>query len=561
MSKHRVPISWRLSITLGLMMMLLTVGLTILFYAEFVRVVDLSYSQELIHSCNTGSVSCDGEELQALIDAAETEEYKEMYSKCRETDDWVSFWAYLDMHHYHDGRTLHDIYDNNAEVVRLVNQVMPEESATAYIQYMRNGKTYNLMDMSSDIPVLGQEEEPVPAFEGYKDNEAVPPMIYKSQFGYLYSAITPIIDSSTGENIAQFCVDVNYDDVIHDRRQFLFNILVLEIVIAIVLIAVSIWRSYAIIVRPLKKVAAGAASFGIDKEGQTSKEIIDIKLKNNDEISDLYNEIRQMQSRIIDNTEYITRVTAERERMQTEMDLAAKIQSAALPKPLSENPSFKVSALMTPAKSVGGDFYDFFMLDDDHLALLIADVSDKGVPAALFMMSAKIRLRTRAREGGTPAQILTDVNSQLFQSDNSGMFVTVWLGILDINDGNLICSNAGHEYPFLRRKDAGFSMISDKHGPALGMFGQSRYQDYTLKLAPEDVFFTYTDGVAEANKGDNELFGLDRTRDALNSAKATDPESIIRCVSDAVNGYLGDSEPYDDVTMLCVMYMGSGDLR
>jgi len=560
-SKHRRPIYLRLSVTYGILVILLTVGLTILFYLEFVNVVDLSYSEELTQYCHAGSRSCDPQDIKPLIEAAETDEFKDVFEKCSKADDWTLFWDYLDGHTDQYGRTLHEMYDKTASNVRLIGSVMPERSAVCYIQYMRDGQTYNLIDLTSKTPVLGVKEEAIPAFAGYGDNEAVPPTIYHSQYGYLYSSIASINDETTGKGVAQFCVDVNYDDVIKDRRQFLFNSLLIEIAIAVVFIGVSIWRSKSIVVRPLKKVAEGAASFGIDRSGQTYNDIIDIKLKNNDEISDLYNEIRQMQKRIIDNTEYITHAAAERERLQTEMELASQIQSSALPEPLSAHSSYEVSALMTPAKSVGGDFYDYFKTDDDHLALLIADVSDKGVPAALFMMSAKLQIRTRTMEGGTPSQILTDVNAQLFQSDSSGMFVTVWLGILDLNNGELICSNAGHEYPFLRRSGCEFCMLNDKHGPALGMFELSRFEDYTLKLAPGDIVFTYTDGVIEANRGDNVLFGTDRTRDVLNGVDSPDPASVTSSVSDAVNEYLGDSDPFDDVTMLCVVYKGSGDLR
>ena len=213
--------------------------------------------------------------------------------------------------------------------------------------------------------------------------------------------------------------------------------------------------------------------------------MIALPICSRDEIGALYREIRGMQTRIVENAESLKRATAERERVNTELGMAAKIQSAALPTQFlasQDRPEFDLYASMDPAKEVGGDFYDCFMVDDDHLALVIADVSDKGVPAALFMMSTKIIIKYRARMGGTPGEILTSANAQLCRNNPTRMFVTVWLGILELSTGRLACTNAGHEYPFVRHSGGLFERLDDPHGIIMGVMKRATYQEYEIAL-------------------------------------------------------------------------------
>ena len=249
------------------------------------------------------------------------------------------------------------------------------------------------------------------------------------------------------------------------------------------------------------------------------------------------------------------RMTATR----TELDMAVRIQESMLPSTFPafpDRPEFDLYASMDPAREVGGDFYDFFLIDDDHLALLIADVSDKGVPAALMMMSAKILIHYRSCQGGTPAQILADVNNELCVKNDSGMFVTVWMGILDTRDGTLTCVNAGHENPAVKRSDGAFRLFQDKHGLPLGVMPGMRYQDYTLQFAPGDSIFVYTDGVPEANNPAEELYGLQRLERPLNRLKDPSPEAVLNAVRKDVDEFVGDADQFDDLTMLCMKYLG-----
>ena len=255
----------------------------------------------------------------------------------------------------------------------------------------------------------------------------------------------------------------------------------------------------------------------------------------------------------------VQRVTAEKERLGTELSLATQIQAAMLPHIVPAFPDrkdFDVIGSMDPAKEVGGDFYDYFLVDDDHLCLVIADVSGKGVPAALFMMASKIILQSVAMLGGSPAEILTKTNEAICSNNEAQMFVTVWVGILELSTGKLTCSSAGHEYPVIKRADGHFELYKDKHGFVIGGMDGLRYQEYVLQIHPGDKVFVYTDGVPEATNADKELFGTERLVNALNEQPQSAPFDILKNVRRAVDDFVQEAEQFDDLTMLCLEYKG-----
>ena len=217
---------------------------------------------------------------------------------------------------------------------------------------------------------------------------------------------------------------------------------------------------------------------------------------------------------------------------------------------------FDIYASMNPAKEVGGDFYDFFLIDDDHLCLVIADVSGKGVPAALFMIASKILFANYAMMGKSPSEILEAANNAICNNNPENMFVTVWLGILEISTGKLRASNAGHEYPALMEPDGKFEIYKDKHGFVIGGMEGINYKEYEVGLKKGSKLFVYTDGVVEATNVGKELFGNERMLDALNEKSVESPESILENIKKSVDIFVEDEEQFDDLTMLCLEYKG-----
>ncbi|MBR4458125.1 MAG: SpoIIE family protein phosphatase [Clostridia bacterium] len=249
----------------------------------------------------------------------------------------------------------------------------------------------------------------------------------------------------------------------------------------------------------------------------------------------------------------------EKARISTELALATRIQANTLPKtfpPFPDRHEFDLYASMTPAKEVGGDLYDFFLIDDDHLCLVIGDVSGKGVPASLFMMLASALIHHVAMHEQSPAKILTAVNAEICSRNPEEMFVTVWLGVLEISTGRLVAANAGHEYPAVKHPDGSFDLLKDRHGFVIGGMEGIRYREYELQLEPGARVFVYTDGVPEATDANEEMFGAERMVEALRSREDGTPEEILGAVRQSVAGFVGNAQQFDDLTMLCVQYMG-----
>ena len=335
-----------------------------------------------------------------------------------------------------------------------------------------------------------------------------------------------------------------------------YRIISLFIIIALLLLmlANSLFLGKRI-VKPLNLMTEKISSL---KEGNLEFKMEDI-YRTDDEVEELAQSFATLSHRSIEYMNELVNVTAEKERIGAELNLANNIQSAMLPHifPAFPNRSdFDVYASMDPAKEVGGDFYDYFLIDDDHLGLIIADVSGKGIPAALFMMASKIILQSVAMMGKSPAEILEKTNEALCSNNEAEMFVTVWIGILELSTGKLTAANAGHEYPALMGPDGEFELYKDKHGFVLGGMEGLKYKEYELNLEPGSKIFLYTDGVPEATNANNELFGTDRMLEALNSKTNISPRDVLKTVRSSVDVFVEEAEQFDDLTMLCLEYKG-----
>ena len=247
-------------------------------------------------------------------------------------------------------------------------------------------------------------------------------------------------------------------------------------------------------------------------------------------------------------------------RIDQELAFARAIQYSVLPNEFPAFPDrkdFDIYASMTPAKEVGGDFYDFFLLDEDHMALLIADVSGKGIPAAMFMMNAKALINSRAKQGGTPAEILTDVNSRLNEQNDNDFFVTVWFAIIELSTGRGLSANAGHEHPVFRVGDGKYELIKYNHNPPVASFATINFKDREFTLNDGDAIFVYTDGVTEATDAEGGMFGEERLVDVLNECdEADDMEQVVKNVKAKIDSFVGEAEQFDDITMLSFIYKG-----
>lgn len=279
------------------------------------------------------------------------------------------------------------------------------------------------------------------------------------------------------------------------------------------------------------------------------------KIIQDDEIGELANAFNNMSASLQEYIKNLSSVMAEKERIGAELNVATQIQADMLPSifpAFPEREEFDIYATMQPAKEVGGDFYDFFLIDDDHLAVVIADVSGKGVPAALFMVIAKTLLKNRAQMGDSPAKVLEVVNNQLCENNKAEMFVTVWFGVMQISTGKIVAANAGHEKPIIRKADGEFEIFKDKHGFVMGGMEGMKYKEYELEIEKGGCLFVYTDGVPEATSSESELFGMERLVQVLNEEKDAPLPDILKSVKGSIDKFVKDAPQFDDITMLAL---------
>ena len=355
-----------------------------------------------------------------------------------------------------------------------------------------------------------------------------------------------------------------YDQITEDarssyrrrNRESMISSVILMLLLTAAAAAVAIFLGKRI-TKPLNTITERIAEL----KGEDLEFKMEDTYRTGDEIEVLAESFADLSHRALDYVEQVKTATAEKERISTELHMAKRIQESMLPHlfpPFPDRKEFDLYATMNPARDVGGDFYDFFLVDPDHLCLVMADVSGKGIPAALFMMISKTILQNCAMLGKSAGTVLEKTNEALCSNNQTEMFVTVWIGILEISTGRLTCSNAGHEYPVMYTKDGGgeFALVKDRHGFVVGGMECTKYKEYELQMKPGDKLFVYTDGVPEATDCRGQMFTTEQMVETLNTVKNGSPEEVLETVQGAVSKFVGEAEQFDDLTMLCLEYKG-----
>lgn len=395
----------------------------------------------------------------------------------------------------------------------------------------------------------------------FYDVAPMPSVITNWEFyGYRCTAATELF--TLGDYPVMVFMDKDMNQAAHASRIFLLQYVLTLLAATIIVALLAIRHMQRTTVKPINDLAKAAEHYTkAGNKGQNDGSFFSrLDIRTGDEIENLCLTMKDMERDLGNYVRTITRVTGEKERIGAELNIASQIQEGMLPSifpAFPERKEFDIYATMHTAKEVGGDFYDFFLIDDDHLAMVMADVSGKGVPAALFMMASKILINNfSAIDRTSPAHILETVNHHICMNNPAEMFVTAWLGILEISTGTLRAANAGHEYPAIQRRGGSFQLFKDRHGFVLGGMDGMRYHEYELQLRSGDAVFLYTDGVTEATDRSSTLFGTDRLLAALDRAGEAKPEEILETVKEDIDAFVGDAPQFDDITMLCLRYVG-----
>ena len=384
---------------------------------------------------------------------------------------------------------------------------------------------------------------------------------YSEGYGYMLNGYRVLFDSSD-KAVGLICVEIDINRINAGLDRYLRAVVLIAAGFTALVVLAYLFNTKRYLIGPLERIAKSSDTFVRKMQDNAPPEELafePVQVRSGGELALMAENVKRLADGVAGYMTNLQRVTAEKERIGTELSLATRIQAAMMPHvfpAFPDRPEFDIYASMDPAKEVGGDFYDFFLVDEDHLCIVMADVSGKGIPAALFMMAAKIILQSCAMLGNSPGAILTKTNEAICSNNQENMFVTVWVGMLELSTGKLTAANAGHEYPVLKNPDGSFEPYKDRHGFVIGGMDGVRYKEYELTLSPGAKLFLYTDGVPEATNGEKELFGLDRAVAALNEQPDAAPEHLLKNVRRAVDGFVKDAEQFDDLTMLCIEYKG-----
>ncbi|MBR4026144.1 MAG: SpoIIE family protein phosphatase [Lachnospiraceae bacterium] len=429
--------------------------------------------------------------------------------------------------------------------------VVPEDDVMVYI--WDTGEEEGVCELlESDAYYGGGDELMHAAF--YGEIEDVILVTNNEEYGYLASAYVPIFDSNANP-VALASVDISMDMINTQITEFI----VISLIVTILILTISCIGYYFYtkkeILKPIMQLDNATVELVNNKLDNLSE--FSVELKTGDEFEKLANSFNYMANQLHNYIKNLEHVTAEKERIGAELDVARQIQSSMLPcifPAFPERKEFDIYAYMTPAKEVGGDFYDFFMVDDRHLAVVMADVSGKGVPAALFMVIAKTLIKDHTQPETDLGEVFTKVNNLLCESNSEGLFVTAFEGVLDLVTGELRFVNAGHEIPYIYKKNQGFAPYKIRAGFVLAGMEDMRYRAGSMVLEEGDKLFQYTDGVTEATNRNNELYGMERLGNVLNKNCEKTPSEILEMVKEDIDMFVGEADQFDDITMLCLEY-------
>ena len=368
-----------------------------------------------------------------------------------------------------------------------------------------------------------------------------------------FTVWTPILDSE-GKTAAMIESDTN----LHRVNTLIFNltgrIAGIMTGLLIILITILFFILSNTVVHPIRVLTSEVDSY---ENGHYKKS--DYRFMFDDEIKRLSDSSHDMMNRIDYYIDERAKEAVEKEHLVAELSLAARIQGSYLPNNFPAFPDrhdFDIYASMTPAKDVGGDFYDFFMPDEDHIYLVIADVSGKGIPASLFMMVSRMAIRNAAQFETLPSKILSNANQHIIENNPENMFVTVWLGCVELSTGKLTYANAGHSRTLLYNGGV-WEYVETRCGLPLAAIEFSRYRDYELTLDKGSFLFQYTDGVTEAEREDSSQFGKDRLLEAAEQLSSLNPQDVLKEIRKKVDEFVDGAPQFDDLTMLGFYYVGA----
>mgnify|MGYP004646198733 FL=1 len=543
-SKVRFSLGKKLAAIIILMGAVLSMTALVVSYETFSRSMMSYYNQLGGNLVRT---------LASQLDPAELDRY---YETGEMDEDYYRTQAFIrDLVESNDVEYLYVVRPHGTGVTFLFDSDMETEESGGYADggYCALGTYVDLVGgfaENLDRLLAGQEVEPI---------------IQKDEsFGWMMTAMTPVLHED-GTMAGYVMADISMNDVMNTRQTFLIGLLALLAGLTAAFVVGFLLILRRKVIRPIDLLTQATGAFIQNNEEELAAGTAQVnvpQIRTGDEVEQLADAFRKMEEDMLAYIRSFMAVTAEKERIGAELNVATQIQADMLPRIFPAFPArteFDIYATMDPAKEVGGDFYDFFLVDDDHLAVVVADVSGKGVPAALFMVIAKTLIKNHAQNRETPAEVFTHTNAQLCEGNDAGLFVTAWMAVLEISTGKLTYVNAGHNPPLLQRAGGSYEWLKSRPGFVLAGMEGMRYRENEMELHPGDRLFLYTDGVTEATDANKELYGDDRLQAALDRQGNVPVRQLLTGIKESIDAFVGDAEQFDDITMLGLEYRERGE--
>lgn len=528
-------------VSLGIVGVILTLAVSIFGYGTSKSYLEEMYSERVMTNCNAIAAMLSVEDVKTVIseNGDQTEAYQRMAALFHKLKQ-----------------------DGNVTYLSLV--VPDADSVCFYIDAMveqMGDDPSNQIPYGSDILYVDAANPDDPSdmekymtiWQRYAQNKGIDqPLVTDNDYGYNYTGVSVILDEN-GQAIAEIQYILDMSEVRAYLNSFLLNMVLISFAIIGVTMVSYIFFVRKVVTRPLGKLAdftQEITNFGTFENQR-------IHIRTGDEIESLSESFNYMLAELENYIANLSKVTAEKERIGAELDIAKHIQASMLPcifPAFPERKEIDIYATMTPAKEVGGDFYDFFMVDEEHLAIVMADVSGKGVPAALFMVIGKTLIKDHTAPGCDLGKVFSDVNDLLCEANSEGLFITAFEGVLDLKTGLFQYVNAGHEMPFICKADGEFEPYKIRPGFVLAGMEGMRYTAGSMQFEVGDRIFQYTDGVTEATNAENELYGMDRLKKTLDDHRQESPEQLLASIKKDIDEFVGEAPQFDDITMLCLEY-------
>ena len=525
MKKKKRGIKGKMTIAFVAMGVLLLLSVGIGVFSISYRQVSAQYTERAVNTAKTAALLVNGDSINGFLENGKDAEYFIIYEALKEVRIALDM-TYLYVMAYD--------YVLNAPVY--IFDIFIEGDDPAMI-----GELGQSMSDSESAAFTA-------AAQAYSEGTILEKTVVSiTEFGWLASAYIPIF-ASDGSVTAVMGADISMNRIINDIILQTLQVMLLTIAIVVIFLFILRYIAGKQILQPVMQLSKHMNGFD-PKEGKLRQIVIAASSEEFQSISESYN---RMIGDIKFYMENLAIVTADRERIATELDVATEIQTSMLPSTFPafpERSEFDIFAAMYPAREVGGDFYDFFLINDNTLAVVMADVSDKGIPAALFMVIAKTLIKNTSKEGKSPKEVFETVNKLLCENNDTGMFVTAFMGYLDIPSGRFTHVNAGHNPPLIKRAGA-FEYMTVDSGLMLALMEDAPYVQEETKLEAGDMLFLYTDGVTEAMNTEKKLFTAERLSKKLNLYPGCNCGEIITKIKDEIDVFSDGREQADDITML-----------